>query len=339
MEPLGIPPGASGTSATGVSEDGSVIVGRVIYPPGEPTQSFRWIEGAGMSLLPPLLAGDKANASDISGDGLTAVGWSGSMAVRWAGGMPEPLGVLPGDRWSVALAVSDDGTVIVGTSYSMLAVDKKPFRWTQEHGLEPLGIIPGADQASAGAVSRDGRVVVGTALSSGGDALRLFRWTEDEGPVDLGEFRGVESLSVSDMSDDGRVIVGQVRGFAWDYGYIWTEENGFSELGCYLKEHGLVYPFELCWSDISDAYNVSFDGHLIVGQVWLRLAERGEAFVAAVHTCYADCDDNGSLDFFDFLCFQNRFATGSIYADCDDNLELDVFDFLCLQNYFAAGGC
>ena len=27
-------------------------------------------------------------------------------------------------------------------------------------------------------------------------------------------------------------------------------------------------------------------------------------------TCYADCDGSGSLDFFDFLCFQNEFAGG-----------------------------
>ena len=26
--------------------------------------------------------------------------------------------------------------------------------------------------------------------------------------------------------------------------------------------------------------------------------------------CYADCDGSGSLDFFDFLCFQNEFAAG-----------------------------
>ena len=26
--------------------------------------------------------------------------------------------------------------------------------------------------------------------------------------------------------------------------------------------------------------------------------------------CYADCDGNGVLDFFDFLCFQNEFAVG-----------------------------
>ncbi|MFG0282831.1 MAG: GC-type dockerin domain-anchored protein [Phycisphaerales bacterium JB039] len=53
--------------------------------------------------------------------------------------------------------------------------------------------------------------------------------------------------------------------------------------------------------------------------------------------CYPDCDESGSLDFFDFLCFQNAFAAGDPYADCDGTGALDFFDFLCFQNEFAAG--
>ena len=53
--------------------------------------------------------------------------------------------------------------------------------------------------------------------------------------------------------------------------------------------------------------------------------------------CYADCDESGGLDFFDFLCFQDAFAAGGAYADCDGSSHLDFFDFLCFQNEFAAG--
>ena len=53
--------------------------------------------------------------------------------------------------------------------------------------------------------------------------------------------------------------------------------------------------------------------------------------------CYADCDGSGSLDFFDFLCFQNKFAAGAAYADCDGSGTLDFFDFLCFQNQFTVG--
>jgi hypothetical protein len=53
--------------------------------------------------------------------------------------------------------------------------------------------------------------------------------------------------------------------------------------------------------------------------------------------CYADCDGNGGLDIFDFLCFQDAFVAGDPYADCDGNNTLDVFDFLCFQDAFVTG--
>ena len=61
------------------------------------------------------------------------------------------------------------------------------------------------------------------------------------------------------------------------------------------------------------------------------------AYPAGGGGCYADCDLSGSLDFFDFLCFQNEFAVGTAYADCDESGSLDFFDFLCFQNEFATG--
>ncbi len=61
--------------------------------------------------------------------------------------------------------------------------------------------------------------------------------------------------------------------------------------------------------------------------------------------CYPDCDTStgvGTLDLFDFLCFQNSFVNGEVYAcDCDTStgpLVCDLFDFLCFQNAFV-GGC
>ena len=62
-----------------------------------------------------------------------------------------------------------------------------------------------------------------------------------------------------------------------------------------------------------------------------------------VHTgsegsCYADCDQSGALDIFDFLCFQNSFVSGEPYAcDCDPDPVCNIFDFLCFQNAFVAG--
>jgi hypothetical protein len=59
--------------------------------------------------------------------------------------------------------------------------------------------------------------------------------------------------------------------------------------------------------------------------------------IEIVDPCYPDCDGDGALDFFDFLCFQNAFLAQEPYADCDENGVFDFFDFLCFQNAFLAG--
>ena len=54
-------------------------------------------------------------------------------------------------------------------------------------------------------------------------------------------------------------------------------------------------------------------------------------------SCYGDCDSNGVLDIFDFLCFQNAFVAGDPYADCDRDGQWTLFDFVCFQSAFVAG--
>jgi len=59
--------------------------------------------------------------------------------------------------------------------------------------------------------------------------------------------------------------------------------------------------------------------------------------------CYANCDGSTTppvLNVNDFLCFQNRFASGDSYANCDGSTTppvLNVNDFVCFQTRFAAG--
>ncbi|MEQ8317560.1 MAG: EF-hand domain-containing protein [Phycisphaerales bacterium] len=54
-------------------------------------------------------------------------------------------------------------------------------------------------------------------------------------------------------------------------------------------------------------------------------------------TCTADCDDDGALTIFDFLCFQNAFAAGESSADCDGDGQVSMDDFACFQAAFMAG--
>src|SRR5690606_1849451 len=80
-------------------------------------------------------------------------------------------------------------------------------------------------------------------------------------------------------------------------------------------------------ADSIAAFELAADGAKLPGEL-----APGEALYLG--GCYADCDASGSLDFFDFLCFQNAFSTGAPYADCDASGSHDFFDFLCFQNEF-----
>ncbi|MCH8271290.1 MAG: hypothetical protein IH985_08805 [Planctomycetes bacterium] len=85
-------------------------------------------------------------------------------------------------------------------------------------------------------------------------------------------------------------------------------------------------------------------GVMVAGETWGSLggpnAGGADVFLARyeIDSCYADCDQSGMLDIFDFLCFQNSFVLGEPYAcDCDPDPACDIFDFLCFQNAFVAG--
>ena len=67
------------------------------------------------------------------------------------------------------------------------------------------------------------------------------------------------------------------------------------------------------------------------------LASAGLALAGPDSTCRVDLDGDGQLTVFDFLEFQNLFATGDLAADFDGDGELTLFDFLEFQNEFSQG--
>jgi probable HAF family extracellular repeat protein len=132
MQPIGSLHTPPWSWANGISGDGSTVVGAS----GDNTTSiirrkaFRWTEADGIQDLGDLPTGaEDAEAKAANFDGSVIVGWSEgedaignyAEAFRWTptGGM-EPLGLLFPDleifRESRANAVSDDGSVIVGTA-------------------------------------------------------------------------------------------------------------------------------------------------------------------------------------------------------------------------------
>jgi probable HAF family extracellular repeat protein len=216
--------GSQQSSATGVSADGTVVVGWVnsLPPfPGGNAQAFRWTEATGMVGLGfiPTVGDDFSEARGVSGDGSVVVGNSNEFAFRWtqATGM-EPLPGLGGNsNVDRARGVSADGTVIVGSSDSPSSVVEEAFRWTQSTGTVGLGDLPGSLYSSgAEAVSADGSVIVGSSSSGTSSA---FIWDADHGMRNLQDLlvnsyglasslTGWTLSSATAVSGDGRIIAG-----------------------------------------------------------------------------------------------------------------------------------
>lgn len=173
--------------------------------------------------------------------------------------MFEGLGYLPGAPstyydYSVARAVSADGSTIVGASDA--AIDgRAAFRWTADEGMQALG-SSWRQYFGATAVSGDGAAVAGW---GGNDTYywsdRAFRWTSGGGIQDLGTLPGHTRAEAHGISGDGAVVVGVSESFtAAARGFRWTAYGGMTDLG------------HLRGADSSSANAISGDGSTIVGE-------------------------------------------------------------------------
>jgi probable HAF family extracellular repeat protein len=169
-----LPGGDFHSEATGVSADGSVIVGagtvqvpdRIINVP----QAFRWTADGGMKALAGVtdLPVEYTGASDVSADGKVVVGYSsgeqGTVVVRWVDGVPQNLGHLPGVG-TIAMATNGDGSVVIGSTDNRDDV----FVWDEAHGIRSVtallraaGVLPeGWRLQGAAGLSADGRTLAG----------------------------------------------------------------------------------------------------------------------------------------------------------------------------------
>lgn len=148
----------------------------------------------------------------------------------------QGLGFLPGGNSSTSQAISDDGTVIIGSSNS--AQGSQGFVWTAGTGMIGIGDLPGGGTSSSlRSISSDGTVAVGTSQGNFDNGfLRDFtgiRWTYDGGLEALTSPSNPNHRfgNGAAVSDGGGVIVG--RGPATFAGkryitaaYIWTDETG-----------------------------------------------------------------------------------------------------------------
>lgn len=284
--------------ATGVSSDGSIVVGWSHGVVGA-DEAFIWENGT-MKRFSDLPNGaGTLYASAISPDGLTIVGRSDTdEAFRWTKGTMTKLGDVPGaPHFSHATGVSSDGSVVVGMADEafrwengeMVALGSLPgggdfslahgvssdgsivvgesnssngreaFIW-QNNSMTGLGDLEGGGYSVAYAVSSDGSVVVGQGTSSNG--LEAFRWKHGT-MLGLGDLEGgAFSSTARGVSADGSIIVGNSSSSNESEAFFWTEDLGMVSLFDYLELNG-GGDFS-GWSE-HEATGISADGSAIVG--------------------------------------------------------------------------
>jgi uncharacterized membrane protein len=177
-----------------------------------------------------------SQAYGISADGRVVVGQSdgatGREACRWvlpAG--PQSLGpITVGPVGAVADAVSDDGSVIVG-SRQVAATVFQAWRYTEASGLVPLGDLPGGPENSiATDTSSDGSVIIGQSFGPFG--IEAYRWTMATGMQPLGDLPGGPFASNAlGISGDGSILIGHGNSAAGIEGWRLTATTGMAGLG------------------------------------------------------------------------------------------------------------
>ena len=243
--PLGFLPGSDNrSSARGVSDNGSVVVGRLGFVGSN--GMFRWTESTGMVRVEPLPDHDSTlnhSGDSISGDGSTIVGFSERhdpfVYVPFRHSLAEGTRELNIEYQGRAYDASNDGSVVVGTA-SVPAFNPNPleaFRWTQEEGAVLLGRTGGPRGSVATDVSADGSTVVGYLMTNvANSAAEIFVWTEQEGMTRTGIRADETSADSTSVSADGSTIVGGRYTDSNAIGgnmeaFFWTEASDIVGLG------------------------------------------------------------------------------------------------------------
>jgi uncharacterized membrane protein len=249
-----------------VSADGSVIAGMGMLT-GDKPAPFRWTKADGATALGTF---NVANISVVgmSADGAVIVGNSGDATTTgfiWksAGGLGT-LTALVGDDHTNVLALSSDGSTVIGDSLQQAAKSRR-VRWltsTQPVLLDPLD--PGTAWGCAG-----GPFTTCTTLSHDGSVIYTQRtaiaqrWTAA---------KGLEALPTLVNKFNCRAYAPDLTALGWIPGncigppvaVIWDGQDKIGRVDAVLATFGVAAP-ELTNATISVVRAVSANGDTIVG--------------------------------------------------------------------------
>ena len=235
-----VPCETSLSDATGVSRDGTVVVGAARID-CRSVHAFRWEESTGMVDLGSTVAGASSQALGVSGNGKVVVGWQrradgSDFGVRWVEGRQESF-AGPEGPVSHALAANLDGSVIVGRQCRPGArvEDQSAWIWLASRGvkcLPPPALRPsqGTVLGYANAVSDHARVVGGGQKVASSSDSEAVIWI-DGAPSYLKDYlrvhgvpnafeRWINTGEITGVSQDGRILVGYGAAIGGYRGYV-----------------------------------------------------------------------------------------------------------------------
>jgi uncharacterized membrane protein len=212
------------SSANSVSADGTIIAGDV-------QKNYEWgpfvLTGATLETIPPPTGLYWVPGTTMSANGAVVAvntfgGTDRSYAYQWESGT---LIKLPGSAQlnSFAMAVSPDGSVVVGVMHVAFSSDPPVlFEWT--NGVV-TALTPPADyqvwdinNSAATGVSNDGSIIVGKMIKSNSFDKVAFIWDQTNGVRDLQQVLTADGLGSSlsgwaltdatAITPDGNTIVG-----------------------------------------------------------------------------------------------------------------------------------
>ena len=234
---------------------------------------------------------ERSFAADINRFG-TVVGWADnvgglSRAFRWRvwGGMTD-LGTLPGDDWSTACCILDDGRILGVSGSSTVSADQgTTVIWSSDGAITalPIPLLPGATFGFPADFNERGDVVgwdacVGTCL--GFVSQHAWFWSEALGKFDImANFPGFgpEGVAVAVNRDGLALGTHDANAGCWRLlvlncwrPFLWSHESGFRELGT---------PWEGDTTAVATASDLG-DGPTVVGTARsITLAVAGRPFV------------------------------------------------------------
>jgi uncharacterized membrane protein len=197
---------------------------------------YRWTLSGGIASLGAIDGGLRPMAiRAVSSDGaviaanMTLPGFH-TEAMRWtaASGWAH-LGMIPGHNESDAVAMSRDGSVVVG--WSGIPGRRTIVTWPAGSDIRSLDKLAGFDSCEPLAATADAKVIAGECTH--GAVKQIFRFTEATGLSSIGVPAGSITYEFGCMSADGAVIVGdyigKVNGIR--QAFRWTAAGGAESLG------------------------------------------------------------------------------------------------------------